>query len=159
MKLTAQEEFGLRCMVQMAARAGSGTTTVAAIAARESLSPAYVAKLMRLLREGGLVHSIRGQKGGYALNRPPEEICVREVLAALGGRLFTSEFCRRHAGEDRRCVHRDDCGLRALWSHLDGLVFGLLERCTLSQLAQGEQAMDTWIDEQLDHLSRPEMRS
>lgn len=160
MKLTAQEEFGLRCMVQMAVQKEPGdATTVAVIAARESLSPAYVAKLMRLLREGGLVRSIRGQKGGYALTRAPDAICVREVLAALGGRLFTTEFCARHAGDDACCVHAEDCGLRALWSNLDGLVFNLLERCTLSHLAQGERAMDAWIVDQLRQLpAKPEMR-
>lgn len=157
MKLTAQEEFGLRCMVQMAVQPEpASATTVASIAARESLSPAYVAKLMRLLREGGLVRSTRGQKGGYALTRTPDHICVREVLAALGGRLFTTEFCTRHAGDDKRCVHNENCGLRALWANLDGLVFNLLERCTLSHLAQGERAMDTWIADQLQHLPQPE---
>jgi Rrf2 family protein len=150
MKLTAQEELGLRCMVQMAARPNEAAT-VTSIAQREALSEAYVGKLMRLLRDSGLVHSIRGKKGGYALSRPPEEICVREVLVALGGRLFTSELCHR-VTSNGTCVHDDDCALRVLWSHLDALVFSLLDRCQLSHLARGGTALEVWITEQLRDL-------
>ena len=86
MKFTAQEEYGLRCLLQIGHQGGS--LTIPEISARESLSIPYVAKLVRLLRQGGFVTSTRGQSGGYALARPPEQIVVGEVLAVLGGRLF-----------------------------------------------------------------------
>src|SRR2546430_15546874 len=69
MRLSAQEEYGLRCLLQVA-RGHEGSTTTPEIAEREGLSQAHVHKLMRFLRRGGLVKSVRGRKGGYQLARP-----------------------------------------------------------------------------------------
>src|SRR5215470_17874273 len=69
MRLTAQEEYGLRCLLQVA-RGQDTAVTTPEIAEREGLSEAHVHKLMRLLRRAGLVRSVRGRKGGYQPARP-----------------------------------------------------------------------------------------
>ncbi|MGB9605411.1 MAG: Rrf2 family transcriptional regulator, partial [Bryobacteraceae bacterium] len=97
MKISAQEEYGLRCLLQLGRRPGE-MLTIRDIAQAEGLSREYVAKLMRLLRRAGLVRSVRGQAGGYVLPRPLEKITVAEALEALGGRLWEPDFCRQHPG-------------------------------------------------------------
>lgn len=136
-RFTAQEEYGLRCMLQLARRAPTPaeSLSMAEIAEAESLTPAYVAKLLRTLRTAGLVDATRGQKGGYRLTRPAAEVSVGEVLVALGGRLYTPEFCARHPGNDASCVHSTDCSIRSLWGRVDGLVHSVLDRTMLSDLA------------------------
>ena len=140
MRFTAQEEYGLRCMLQLARRAPapSDSVSMAEIAEAESLTAPYVAKLMRTLRQAGLVDATRGQKGGYRLSRPANEISVGEVLVALGGRLYTPEFCARHPGNEAACVHSTDCTIRALWGKVDGLVHSVLDRTMLSDLAASD---------------------
>ena len=49
MKLTAQEEYGLRCLLQVAREEGD-TVTLREVAAAEGLSVEYAGKLMRVLR-------------------------------------------------------------------------------------------------------------
>lgn len=136
MRFTAQEEYGLRCMLQLARRAAApgDSLSMGEIAEAESLTPPYVAKLLRTLRKAGLVDAIRGQKGGYHLVRPPAQISVGEVLVALGGRLYTPEFCARHPGNEAACVHSTDCTIRSLWGKVDGLVHSVLDRTMLSDL-------------------------
>lgn len=85
MKLSTTEEYGLRCMLQMAKKGQKGMTTLPELAQKETLTQAYAAKIMGMLRKGGLVLSTRGQSGGYQLAKPPQEINVNEVLEALGG--------------------------------------------------------------------------
>ena len=97
MRFSAQEEYGLRCLMQIA-RDPTGMSTIAEIAQRESLSVAYVAKLMIVLRKSGIVESTRGQKGGYRLSRPAAVTRMDEVLDVLGGRLYPSDFCGRYSG-------------------------------------------------------------
>ena len=70
MKITAQEEYGLRCLLQLARMPQGQIVSVKEIADKEGLSGANVEKLLRLLSHAGLVHSVRGIKGGYVLNRP-----------------------------------------------------------------------------------------
>jgi len=94
MKVSAQEEYGLRCMLQLARRhkdGGAGPLTLAEVARDEGLTVAYAAKLVRRLRRAGLVKSILGRAGGYSLSRPAHDISVLDVLTALGGKLYTSD--------------------------------------------------------------------
>src|SRR5262245_47549595 len=72
MKISSQEEYGLRCLLRLA-RAEDGQLSIADIAAGEGLSVPYVAKLLTVLRQGGLIDSVRGRAGGYHLAQPPEE--------------------------------------------------------------------------------------
>ena len=82
MKLTSQEEYGLRCLLQLA-QAPDGFGTIHTIAEREALTPAYVAKLLGVLKRAHLVHATRGHNGGYQLARPAEAIDLSEILTAL----------------------------------------------------------------------------
>ena len=70
MKLNASEEYGLRCLLQLA-RQAPGSLTIPEISQAEGITHHNVAKLLRILRQGGFVASARGQQGGYALAKPP----------------------------------------------------------------------------------------
>ncbi|HSU88317.1 MAG TPA: Rrf2 family transcriptional regulator [Terriglobia bacterium] len=141
MKLTAQEEYGLRCLLHVA-RAGEGESlTIPEIGRAEALSIAYVAKLMRILRQGKFVKSVRGQTGGYTLARSAENIPVGEVLAALGGRLFEAGFCDQFSGMKQLCTHSVDCSIRSLWRAVQSAVDSVLTEVTLRDLLQKESDM------------------
>lgn len=133
MKLTSQEEYGLRCLLQIAS-APACFLTMPEVARREALSTAYVAKLMRILRRAGFVRSVRGQKGGFELAVAPMQINVGAVLDALGGRLYSPAFCEAHAGERCVCVHSVDCSLRSLWTNVDAAIQGVFNRTQLGHL-------------------------
>ena len=135
MKFTSHEEYGLRCLLQVARMDGSAT--IGEVSQAEGISEAYVAKLLRILRIGGFVTSARGMSGGYALARAPEETVVGDVLSALGGRLFEDDFCERHAGTVRDCTHSVDCAVRTLWGRVQSSVDQVLSRTTLRDLLGG----------------------
>lgn len=141
MQLLAQEEYGLRCLLQVARHQGSRPLTIAQVAEAEGLSPEYTAKLMRALRKGQLVVSTRGAGGGYRLARPAREITPWQVLRLLGGSFFDDSFCEGHPGLLKDCVHTPDCAVRSLWRKLEGTVRTLLESITLEDLQQPEQPM------------------
>ncbi len=144
MRFSAQEEYGLRCLLQIAHTPG-GFATIGDVAAREKLSVAYVAKLMRVLRRGELVESIRGQKGGYRLARDPRSITLAHALDVLGGRLYNTEFCAEHSGAGRQCVHHVDCSIRSVWSAVDDLLHRALSSTTLHDMLCGEPVMNTRV--------------
>jgi Rrf2 family protein len=144
--LLAQEEYGLRCLVQVARHRGAEPLTIPEIAGREGLSPEYTAKLMRALRTGGLVASTRGASGGYRLARPASEITAWEVLEVLGGSFFPESFCDSHPGQKRDCVHTVDCSIRSLWQRVEGVVRKMLEAVSIADLAGEAQANVTWVE-------------
>ena len=139
MKLSSQEEFGLRFLLQMARQGDS--LTIGELSRVEGVSAPNVAKIMRVLRRSGFVTSTRGQAGGYTLARPAAEITVGEALAALGGRIFDPTFCDRHAGTEQLCHRLTDCSIRSVWRLIQGAVDQVLVRLTLNDLLGGEQAV------------------
>jgi Rrf2 family protein len=134
MKLSAREEYGLRCLLQIARAPENSPCTIHEITRAEGLTPHNVAKLLRILRRAGFVKSLRGQTGGYVLTKPPKDILVRDVLRALGGHLYDSRFCKRYKGKRNLCAHDLDCSLRSLWARLQNAVDSALEAVTLADL-------------------------
>lgn len=150
MHMTAPEEFGLRCILQLARQEGREALTIEQIAEGEGISVANVGKLMAILRRASLVRSVRGRQGGYLLSRPAGAISVAEVLAAMGGDLYRADFCDRYRGEQSSCVHTGDCSLRSMWAVLDKVIRRVLERTMLKDLLCGERTMAAWLHERVD---------
>ena len=133
MKLSSQEEYGLRCLLHLARYEFGTSLTIPEISQSEGISHHNVGKMLRILRQGGFVESERGQHGGYVLARAPEHIVVADVLNALGGRLFDSNFCEQHSGAGENCAHTLSA-VRALWSRLQDAVDAVLQELTLRDL-------------------------
>jgi Rrf2 family protein len=143
MKLTANEEYGLRCLVRIG-YAGQGLT-IPEISQAEGVSPAYAAKILRVLRKGGFVKAARGKAGGYTLARMPEAIVIGHVIDALGGRLFETGFCDSHSGQNAICTRSVDCSVRSLWRAVQVAVDHVLGKATLRDLLQNEEEMNSWV--------------
>jgi Rrf2 family iron-sulfur cluster assembly transcriptional regulator len=154
MKLSTQEEYGLRCLLQIARLESSSgeSVTINAISQAEGLSVANVGKFVRALRLGGFVDSERGHLGGYRLARPATEISVRDVLDTLGGKLFDAEFCEEHSGAISACTHSAECSVRSLWNSVQFLVDQLLNQVSLHDMLGSEQALASCLSEQAEVL-------
>jgi Rrf2 family transcriptional regulator, iron-sulfur cluster assembly transcription factor len=146
MKLSANEEYGVRCLVRLAyaTQAGQGLT-IPEISQAEGVSSAYAAKILRVLRRGGFVKAARGKDGGYTLARPARAIIIGDVIDALGGRLFESNFCDSHSGQAAICTRSVDCSVRSLWRAVQISVDHVLAKTTLHDLLQNEEEMNSWV--------------
>jgi Rrf2 family transcriptional regulator, iron-sulfur cluster assembly transcription factor len=143
MKLSSNEEYGLRCLLRLAY--GGHGLTIPELSQSEGVSQAYTAKLLRELRKGGFVIAARGKEGGYTLARPAAEIVIGDVMNTLGGRLFESDFCESHAGSVAICTRSVDCSVRSLWRALQVAVDQVLSKATLQDLLQNEAEMNSWV--------------
>ena len=145
MKLSSNEEYGLRCLVRLGYAAGQGLT-IPEISQAEGVSAAYTAKLLRTLRRGGFITSARGKAGGYTLSRPAAQIAIGDVIGVLGGRLFESKhFCHEHAGQIQVCTRSVDCSVRSLWHPVQSAVDDVLSKTTLQDLLRSEGEMNSWV--------------
>ena len=145
MKISAHEEYGLRCLVQLAREEVSGgSLTLNQIAEREGLSAANAGKLMWILVKAGLVQSQRGAKGGYTLARPASEIRLNEVIRVLDEDTV-DRFCQTHTGVLDTCIHTSDCGIRPVIVGLHEIVQSALSEITLAQLIGTEATVDATL--------------
>ena len=144
MKVSAQEEYGLRCLLQLA-RLGEGEfLTLGQIAEREGLSQANAGKVLWLLNKAGLVSSARGTKGGYTLVRPAAEIRLSEVIKVLDEGAVDGH-CKTYPGVLDSCVHTGGCGIRSVIVNVHEAVERALSAITLAQLAGSEQGAATTL--------------
>jgi Rrf2 family iron-sulfur cluster assembly transcriptional regulator len=142
MKISAQEEYGLRCLLQLARAETQGESlTLAQIAGLEGISVANAGKLMWILNKAGLVQSQRGTKGGYRLSRPAADIHLNEVISVLDDERAETH-CKSYAGVLESCVHTGDCGIRPVIVELHQIVDQALSEITLSQLLGSEANVD-----------------
>ena len=98
MKLSEGVEWGMHCVVTLAALPPGATLPTKALADLFSLSETYLSKHLQALANARIIESLPGPKGGYRLRRSPEEITALEVVEAIDGReqLFRCAEIRQH---------------------------------------------------------------
>ncbi|MCU0333212.1 MAG: Rrf2 family transcriptional regulator [Ignavibacteriaceae bacterium] len=139
MKFSTQEEYGLRLMLRIAKSDSPNGLTIPELSEVEGLSSANTAKILRALRLAGFIDSARGQTGGYKLSQSADRIIINDVLTALGGKLYESNFCDLHAGMENICTNSIDCSIRSVWKTVQNVLDSVLSRFTLQDLLSKEE--------------------
>lgn len=150
MKITSQEEYGLRLLIRIASCKDKEGMSIPQLSEAEGLTPHYVAKLTRVLRMAGFLNSTPGNKGGYVLSMPDDQIIVNKVIKALGGPLFDNGFCGTHSGAMRLCTHSVDCSSRSLWQMVQYTLDKLLDKVTLHDLVNPEKTSAKILEQLLE---------
>lgn len=151
MKITAQEEYGLRILLRIAGCKEADGMSIPQLSEAEGITSHYVAKLTRILRLEGFINSTPGYKGGYILAKPAKEIIINDVLKGLGGALYDKKFCGTHTGSLRLCVNSVDCSSRSLWKMIQFAVDQLLDKITLADLVNQERESGKVLEQILEH--------
>jgi len=147
MKITANEEYGMRLLIRIASADKQLGLSIPQLSEAEGLSEPNTAKICRILRMNAYIKSTPGSKGGYILNQLPEQIIIQDVMNALGGRLFNQQFCEAHSGIGRLCTNSVDCSTRSLWKMIQYTLDNLLTRLTLADLMVREKEVEIKIDQ------------
>lgn len=137
MRITTLAEYGVICALHLARRVDEGPVTGRDIAEQERLPVDYVEQILLRLRRAEIVRSTRGARGGYALARPPEDISIRDVIAASEMTTFDLH-CVTHPVEEQRCSAAHNCSIRPVWLLLQRKIDDVLEGVRLSDLLHEE---------------------
>lgn len=127
MKISTKGRYGLTVMIELAKRYCDKPISLKSIANAQNLSEHYLEQIISLLRNAGLVKSIRGAYGGYILTKEPNEISAGEVITALEGSLSPIENI-----EDENPAQRE------LWTRVQKAINDVLDHTTLEDLAKLE---------------------
>jgi Rrf2 family iron-sulfur cluster assembly transcriptional regulator len=133
MKLSTKSRYAVMAMVELAESGHiDHPLTLTEISVRQHLPVQYIEQLFLKLRKAGLVQSIRGQSGGYYLNRPATSINIAEIIAAVGEEVratgceaLSEKSCR---GTKTRCLTHN------LWSGLGQVMNNYLQAVTLDDV-------------------------
>lgn len=90
--LSTKGMYGLSAMYQLFLSKSNKPLQIKEISSRAEIPQNYLEQLLILLRQAGLVSSVRGAYGGYLLAKKPEDILIKEILIALEGSLVVTEI-------------------------------------------------------------------
>src|SRR5205807_7641780 len=130
MKFTLGTEYGIRALIELAARYGDGPVPARAIATAQGIPLRFLEHQLAALHKAGIVDSQRGANGGAALARDPSEIRISEVIDALEGPLAPMYCLEPH---DERCVQTHQCGVQELWMRVEDAVRTVFEQTTIAR--------------------------
>lgn len=146
MHISAVEEYGLRCALQLASLEEGAVLAASQIAEREGISVQYASKIMHLFRKAGLVSASRGMQGGFRLSSPAAGISLKSVFGAIREEEKTG-FCNNYKGLQQECVHLKACSVRPVWDVLSSYFDSVLENLTLADLSRSEVESRRRIEE------------
>jgi len=156
MKISAQEEYGLRILLRIAKNDSGDGLTINDISELENLSTSNTAKILRLLRLSEMVESTRGNTGGYELATPADKINIGEILKVLGGNIYDEQFCANFKGVGKLCNNSIDCTIRSLWQLIQLSVNQVAGSLTLADLISPEETFKQSVINNLN-LKQPEI--
>ena len=103
------------------------------IAKRRNLSEKYLERIMNLLKEAGLVKSVRGAYGGYCLTKGPGEISVLEVLRAAEGQLAPVSCLVENTECGMEC---EICSTKSTWGEMWEQILDTAAEVTVADIAE-----------------------
>lgn len=139
MRFTTQAEYGLICALHLARFGRDRQVAAREMAAAENLPADYTEKVLRRLRQAGIVTASRGVTGGFALARPTSEISVKDIIDATEGSTFEIN-CTSHPVDAERCDEASACSIRPVWFALRRRIDALLSDIKLSDLLLDDEA-------------------
>jgi len=89
--LSTKGMYGLSAMYQLFLSKSNKPLQIKEISSRAGIPQNYLEQLLILLRQAGLVNSVRGAYGGYLLAKKSEDILIKDILIALEGSLVVTE--------------------------------------------------------------------
>jgi Rrf2 family iron-sulfur cluster assembly transcriptional regulator len=131
MKVSTRGDYAARALLSLALHGSDRPTSVKEIAERTGLPQPYLEQILLAVKGAGLVRSKRGVGGGYVLARPPEEISLADILAAVDGPLTSL------MGEHDHC--EGHCVLQEVWVGVSDEMRKFLDGYTLADLVERTQ--------------------
>ncbi|HWD19888.1 MAG TPA: Rrf2 family transcriptional regulator [Verrucomicrobiae bacterium] len=138
MQITRAAEYGVLGMMRLARLRDGATAMIDEISRTEKIPKSFLGKIFQELGRAGLVRSIRGARGGFALARDASAITVLEVIEAIEGKIVFQR-CRLDKPD---CEHVGGCALCGLFERAQDGVKDALTGTTLRDLIRQQDRVD-----------------
>jgi Rrf2 family protein len=131
MAVNTRTEYALRALIEMA-ESQDQPISAHRICERQNLPIKYIERLLALLKNAGLVHSMAGSQGGYTLARAASEICFLDILKAVEDGSFSTSCS---SPNPKHCLGHS-CALMPIFNDLDSQLSEIFASYSLEQIFQ-----------------------
>lgn len=140
--LSQTAEYALRAVLHLAAAPASGPVHVATIAEALEVPQNYLSKVLHALARQGVLSSVRGPHGGFALARDPARLTLAEVIERFDPVHDRCLLMRR------QCSDSDPCIAHFEWKQVANRIRSFFRETTVADLlanAAGSRGADPLI--------------
>ena len=127
LRLSKLADYGCQVMVYMAR--DSAIHSASEVAIGLGMAAPTVSKILKMLARDGLVASVLGAKGGYALSRYPKEISIAEIINAMDGPISITE-----CSSTSTCTRESFCSTRGNWQGINHVIQQALDNVSLAEM-------------------------
>ncbi|MFD2174920.1 Rrf2 family transcriptional regulator [Rhodobacter lacus] len=136
--ITQKMKYALKALLELADEAGREAPqalTIEEIATRSGTPKRFLEHILLDLRKAGVVSSIRGRSGGYALLKPPTEISIPDLLRRIDGPIAPLPCLSRTAYQPcDDCADEAACRIRKVFAEVFWSYLVLIESLTLADM-------------------------
>lgn len=139
MKISTKGRYALRALTHLAGsydRDGNKPVSIKDISQKEKISNRYLENIFVKLRKGGIVASVKGEKGGFKLLKAPGEINLYDIMKAVENDIAPSKCVL----DTKSCVNTGKCGIRKIWVKLDRHINEFMTKTTLAEATEMHNA-------------------
>jgi Rrf2 family cysteine metabolism transcriptional repressor len=133
-------QYALRAVLELSRRYGSGPTSVAAIAEVQAIPQRFLELIIGELRQGGVVASKRGARGGYVLLHDPAELTVSDVMKAVDSH-YEPVDCEP-CGGNRDCPLAGHCSFVNLWKRAGNAIHEIYNKTTFRDILEEQSGLE-----------------
>ena len=132
MRLTTKGRYAVMAMADLASYSKNKPVSLSEISKRQNISLPYLEQLFIHLKDNKLVKSVRGVKGGYALEKSASEIRLSNIFHAVNEEVKTLN-CKKDS--KKSCNNKSvKCITHNLWDKLDTHINSFFENVKLEEL-------------------------
>ena len=134
MGLTVKSSYALRALYELAILHKNGVERVSIneLSSKQKIPKDFLEKIFSELREYGIVDSVRGRYGGYALSKKPENLKLSEIIYILD-KPFQSYECVVTG----KCeTLGSECAVGYIWKKVNTILMQELSKITLAELVK-----------------------
>jgi Rrf2 family protein len=135
MRLSTQSRYGVRAIFDIAYHSEGLDTQVKDIYRRQGISQRYLEQIFQKLKKAGIVGSKRGPKGGYFLNKKPEDITIGEVIRITEGGI-NPVLCVNPEDSSQPCEKSGECVTQIVWNEAGNRLKEYFDSVTIKDLCK-----------------------
>ena len=132
MKLSNKGRYAVMALADLAKFNTKKPISLRDISLRQGISLLYLEQIFLKLKKNKIVKSIRGNKGGYVLNKNASEVKISEILLAVDEKIKTIG-CKKNSkqgcnGRSSKCITHD------FWEELEDHINDFFSKKKLEDL-------------------------
>ncbi|MDF7674559.1 Rrf2 family transcriptional regulator [Acetobacteraceae bacterium ESL0709] len=152
MRLTLHTDYALRTLIYVTVK-NDRLVSIKEISALYGISENHMVKVIHRLGKGGFLKTQRGHGGGIQLARPPEEICIGDVIRHTEEDLAVIA-CMNKDSPVANCLLSAGCVLKSSMFKAQEAFLSVFDKLSLSDIVTPFERLRIQKEEEKQNLKK-----